>query len=556
MENFLKEKEKYFLTPVCLVPNGRAHLGHIAGPLLKMDVLKRFLVQCGADVSMISVSDSHESHVTIKAFQKNTTPEDIANKFHDIIDDDLKTLGIEYDDFINPLDPAWAQRYENINRELIDLIIKNDGALIRNERVPHLVEASISSHHNKSLHPHIGDPVVSGWLRARCPNSYCQQPLVGFFCESCGGHFEPSEMKDIQCAHFEGKLELKDRKSIFLNIPDGPAKIESYLKDIKLRSDFFDIAGKFLEKSDGQIRLTVPSKWGLQVTSDDLETNEVIWSYSALILGCHLLAGERYKELRNSEHNPFDKESNIKIVLSFGIDNAVPFLVGVAGCGIGQNKYKPIDHYLVNYFYDLDGSKFSTSREHVIWGGDIVKLGGADRDLVRAYLCKSSPEFSRSGFEIQEFIKYHNAFGAKLKASIETCITAAGPTKKLDASVIRYLNTQFATLADGLNPDTFDFSTAITVVEQWVDKASAFSRTPASALTWLVGYTLLAGPLLPDTASWVARAINAGSSMTIKNFLLSQKDFFIDTIVENIPLRASALSIKEFNGCLPVHLRS
>ena len=31
---------KFFLTPVCLVPNGRAHLGHIAGPLLKMDVAK------------------------------------------------------------------------------------------------------------------------------------------------------------------------------------------------------------------------------------------------------------------------------------------------------------------------------------------------------------------------------------------------------------------------------------------------------------------------------------------------------------------------------------
>lgn len=37
-----------FLTPVCLVPNGGAHLGHVAGPLLRMDVLRRILRWSGA----------------------------------------------------------------------------------------------------------------------------------------------------------------------------------------------------------------------------------------------------------------------------------------------------------------------------------------------------------------------------------------------------------------------------------------------------------------------------------------------------------------------------
>src|SRR5438874_11483598 len=98
----------FFLTPVCLVPNGRAHLGHVAGPLLKMDVLRRHLRRGGADVKMISISDVHEAHVLIKAYVEGTSPAAVANRFHEQIAHDLATLDIQYDDLINPLDPAWS----------------------------------------------------------------------------------------------------------------------------------------------------------------------------------------------------------------------------------------------------------------------------------------------------------------------------------------------------------------------------------------------------------------------------------------------------------------
>ncbi|MCE0446304.1 hypothetical protein LT493_20765 [Streptomyces tricolor] len=49
------------------MPNGRAHLGHIAGPLLKMDVLRRHVLRGGGRATMISVSDAHESHVLVRA---------------------------------------------------------------------------------------------------------------------------------------------------------------------------------------------------------------------------------------------------------------------------------------------------------------------------------------------------------------------------------------------------------------------------------------------------------------------------------------------------------
>ncbi|NIR28480.1 MAG: methionine--tRNA ligase, partial [Gammaproteobacteria bacterium] len=64
------------------------------------------------------------------------------------------------------------------------------------------------------------------------------------------------------------------------------------------------------------------------------------------------------RQITGAPANPFAVDSDVTCVLSFGIDNAVPFLVGAVGCALGQDVYKPVDRFLVNYFYDLEDSKF------------------------------------------------------------------------------------------------------------------------------------------------------------------------------------------------------
>src|SRR5262249_26165320 len=161
---------KFFLTPVCLVPNGRAHLGHIAGPLLKMDVLRRHLRRSGADVKMISLSDVHEAHVLIKAYVEGTTPEAIANRFHEQIVRDLATLDVRYDARINPLDPAWSGLYRTINLDFLNGIIRAGNAAVRPEPLPILAETGGAPASGGAWRPQVGDPIVSGWLKGRCPH--------------------------------------------------------------------------------------------------------------------------------------------------------------------------------------------------------------------------------------------------------------------------------------------------------------------------------------------------------------------------------------------------
>ncbi|MBO0518285.1 class I tRNA ligase family protein, partial [Streptomyces beijiangensis] len=115
------------------MPNGRAHLGHIAGPLLKMDVLRRHILRGGGRATMISVSDAHESHVPVRAHQEGVSPAKVADRNHDLIVQDLAALGIAYDDLINPLDARWADRYTEINRAFLAEIESSGSAVVRAE---------------------------------------------------------------------------------------------------------------------------------------------------------------------------------------------------------------------------------------------------------------------------------------------------------------------------------------------------------------------------------------------------------------------------------------
>lgn len=539
---------KFFLTPVCLVPNGRAHLGHVAGPLLKMDVLRQHLRRAGADVKMISLSDVHEAHVLIKAYVEGTTPEAIANRFHEQIVRDLATLDIRYDDLINPLDPAWCCIYRNVNLDFLNSIVRAGNAVARPEPLPILAETGGAPASGGAWRPQVGDPIVSGWLKGRCP--HCDQPLVGFFCESCGGHFAPSEMRQPGTAYFPGTLRFEERSSLFLDLQTGAGAIEEHLERIRVRGDFFDLAQRYLAANGPSIRLTVPSPWGIRFDHPGIAGEQVIFSYSALLIGCHFVAGERYRQLAGTDFNPLDRESGVTCILSFGIDNAVPFLVGAIGCALGQDRYKPMDHFLVNYFYDLDGSKFSTSRGHVIWGGDIVHLGGAEVDLVRAYLCWRNPEFGRNTFRADEFLQFHNELGARLAAVTAESLRAAAGADAWDAGTMRYLDVELELQSSFLHPDTFDLAGAFASVERWLQRTPALTATADSAAAWLLGFALLACPILPGAAQrvWSAMSLPGEPALDVLD------GGFAGSATPS-PTTFRSLTRTELNACLPAALR-
>lgn len=95
----------HLLVPGIPSPNGALHLGHIAGPFLRMDALARYVRMRGGRVFLISGTDALESYVLHTATRTGTEPASVARRFHRLIETDLGSLDIETDAFIDPLAP-------------------------------------------------------------------------------------------------------------------------------------------------------------------------------------------------------------------------------------------------------------------------------------------------------------------------------------------------------------------------------------------------------------------------------------------------------------------
>ena len=482
---------KYCLTPINMVPNGPPHLGHVSGPLLRMDVLRRHLLRRGAAATFVMTTDVHETHVVVKGKELGLSPSETANMFHDEITDSLTSLDITYDTLINPLDPKWVPVYSRVTKELMDAMVTSGTSKVMSESLP--------------MRADNGSYVLGGWLAGNCPN--CGAELVSFFCEDCGDQTTPSKLLNPKHRIDDVVLEWKDDKSLFFELPSKTA-LTDQLDRMAIRRDFREIADQYLARNGPVFRLSLPDPWGEPCNFQGLSEGHVTFSYSAALVAAQILSGECYKELTGTDVNPFAAESDVTIVSSFGIDNAVPMLIGVLGIGVAQSTFRPPDHFLTNYFYTLAGDKFSTNRQHAIWAADICQKSDMSTDLFRTYMVPANPEYELSNFDIEDFLMTSNALinttetaVARAKAKFEVEDFTPGP---VPADVAHRLIKSLYRQAMAMDLRDFSLLDMLSPIEAWLKSQTALCGTSLTASYWWVkSLALLCWPVMPKLGQWI-----------------------------------------------------
>ncbi len=92
-----KQFKRYTVTSALPYANGPIHIGHLAGVYVPADIYVRYLRMKGEDVLFIGGSDEHGVPITIKARQQGITPQEVVDKFHQIIEDSFQKFGISFD---------------------------------------------------------------------------------------------------------------------------------------------------------------------------------------------------------------------------------------------------------------------------------------------------------------------------------------------------------------------------------------------------------------------------------------------------------------------------
>jgi len=85
--------------------NGLKHIGHLAGAYLPADIYVRYLKAQQRDVVFVCGSDEHGTAIPIQATKEGTTAQAIIDKYHPIIEQNFKDLGIAFDIYHRTSDP-------------------------------------------------------------------------------------------------------------------------------------------------------------------------------------------------------------------------------------------------------------------------------------------------------------------------------------------------------------------------------------------------------------------------------------------------------------------
>jgi methionyl-tRNA synthetase len=482
------QRRKFFFMPIPPTPNGRLHLGHIAGPYLRMDVLGRYLRGQGHQVDVVSAVDGFDSYVLWKGLQEDRAPEEVCRDYYRLIARDLASLDIMIDGFLDLVQGPYAERHaQNVRRAIQELI-----DLGMTECVTERVLYSRAT----------GRYIVGAWLVGRCPS--CEAPAAGYFCEACGAHFRPESMLDPRPRLGDADLEWRQIESLFLLVRDQQDIVQR-IKAAGAPEAFIEVVRRFLASEHGRVRLTAPGDWGVAWPADRWGNPRVLfeaaWEYS-------LTCGDLYAATDPQRCHPMRSDGNVTTVVSFGIDNAVLLLASSVAIMTTLQARKPFDHVLTNYFYNLQGAKFSTSRMHVVWAADIVEKTPASSDAVRCFLARESPEQSPTNFDVGEFIEFVNE---KLAGTLQQRMDAAllalsrvpDAAMQFPPALAGRLEASMRAFDRAFRLDGVSVRAACAVLLSWIGMSDVDLSHSDEAYGWLKGLSYFAAPLMPRLAAHI-----------------------------------------------------
>ncbi len=192
-----KEFKRYLVTSALPYANGPVHIGHLAGVYVPSDIYVRYLRQRGADVISVCGSDEHGVPITIKARKEGVTPQDIVDKYHNIIKSSFERLGMSFDIYSRTTSPTHAKTASEFFRTLYD---KGEFS-----------EATSQQYYDEEAQTFLADRYITGTC-PKCGN----ERAYGDQCEKCGSTLNATDLIDPKSAVSGSKPVMRETKHWYL----------------------------------------------------------------------------------------------------------------------------------------------------------------------------------------------------------------------------------------------------------------------------------------------------------------------------------------------------
>jgi len=389
--------KRYLITSALPYANGLKHIGHLAGAYVPADIYTRYLKAQKRDVVFVCGSDEHGTAIPIQAMKEGTTAQAIIDKYHPIVEQNFKDLGIEFDIYHRTSDPLHHETAQEFFTKL-----NNEGCLEIKESEQYFDEAT-----NTFL--------ADRFIKGTCPNcSY--DGAFGDQCEKCGKSLSPDELIH-PISTLSGNAPIKkETKHWYLPLNQH----EDFLRDWILKEHATDwrstVVGQCKSWIDGGLQpraVTRDLNWGIKVPLPS-EEGKVLYVWFDAPIG-YISATKQWALNNDKDWKPYWNDKDTKLVHFIGKDNIVfhciifPVMLKMHGNILPENV-------VANEFMNLEGDKMSTSRGWSIEMDDYINDwikkdngGPALADTLRYYLTQIAPETKDSEFTWKGFQDANNS---------------------------------------------------------------------------------------------------------------------------------------------------
>jgi methionyl-tRNA synthetase len=377
--------------------NGPLHLGHIAGAYLPADIFARYHRLKGNQVLMVSGSDSHGTPITVQADREGVSPRELFERYHRIFLETWQKYGISFDLFTH----TDTENHHQVSQDMFLRLLEN-GYLFRQTQRQFYSEVSRRFLPDRYIE---GTCPICGYERAR-----------GDQCERCGTLLEATQLIHPRSRIDGSTPVLRETEHYFLNLPAFTEPLLNYLRDKGYwRPNVLTFTLNYIRQGLQPRPITRDLDWGIPVPLEGFD-GKVLYVWFEAVIG-YLSATIEWATLRGCPEAWKDwwYEPSAKIVYFIGKDN-IPFhtiiwpaqLIGTGRLYEEDPSRRFTLPYDVpaNEFLNLEGDKFSTSRNWAVWALDAASRYAVD--ALRYYLTAIMPETQDSEFRWIDFIRHNN----------------------------------------------------------------------------------------------------------------------------------------------------
>jgi methionyl-tRNA synthetase len=378
--------KRYLITAALPYANGQKHIGHLAGAYLPADIYVRYLKAQKRDAVFVCGSDEHGTAIPIQATKEGTTAQAIIDKYHPLMEQNFKDLGIVFDVYHRTSDPLHHQTAQEFFTKL-----EANGELETKET---------EQYFDESAQTFLADRYIKG----TCP-SCGYDSAYGDQCEKCGKSLSPEELIN-PVSTLSGNAPIKKTtKHWYLPLN----RHEEFLRHWILEEHGNDwrpsVVGQCKSWIDGGLQpraVTRDLDWGVKVPLAGAD-GKVLYVWFDAPIG-YISATKQWALNTGNDWKPYWEDKDTKLVHFIGKDNIVfhciifPVMLKLHG------NILPTD-VPANEFMNLEGDKMSTSRNWKLDMQDYItdfvnkENGGPQMaDALRYYLTQIAPETKDSEF--------------------------------------------------------------------------------------------------------------------------------------------------------------